>query len=228
MIRVTENLRKIRDLLTESALEAGRDPASVSLLAVTKKQPGGKIRDAAAAGQRDFGENLVQEALPKIADLSGNDLVWHFVGRLQSNKTRAVAEHFDWVHSVDSLKLALRLNEQRPDDAAPLNVCIQVNVDHEHRKAGISPVDLPELAEAVSSMPRLRLRGLMCIPAVREEFEEQRKPFRILRELSEFLAGKDLRTDTLSMGMSADYRAAIFEGATIVRIGTAVFGERRK
>jgi len=227
VIRVTENLRKIRDLLTESALEAGRDPASVSLLAVTKKQPGGKIRKATAAGQRDFGENLVQEALPKIAELSEEGLVWHFIGRLQSNKTRAVAEHFDWVHSIDNLKLAERLSKQRPAGTPPLNVCIQVNVDHEGSKAGVSPVDLPELAKAVSELPRLRLRGLMCIPAEREEFEEQRKPFRILRELSEFLASKDLRTDTLSMGMSADYRAAIFEGATIVRIGTAVFGERK-
>ena len=227
MIRVTENLRKIRDLLTESALEAGRDPASVSLLAVTKKQPGGKIRKATAAGQRDFGENLVQEALPKIAELSEEGLVWHFIGRLQSNKTRAVAEHFDWVHSIDNLKLAERLSKQRPAGTPPLNICIQVNVDHEGSKAGVSPVDLPELAKAVSELPRLRLRGLMCIPAEREEFEEQRKPFRILRELSEFLASKDLRTDTLSMGMSADYRAAIFEGATIVRIGTAVFGERK-
>jgi pyridoxal phosphate enzyme (YggS family) len=227
VIGVTENLRKIRDLLTESTSDAGRDPGSVTLLAVTKKQPLGKIREAADAGQRDFGENSVQEALPKVAKLSGEDLVWHFVGRLQSNKTRAVAEHFDWVHSIDRLKLAERLNEQRPDGKPPLNVLIQVNVDHEDSKAGISPVDLPDLAKAVSEMPRLALRGLMCIPAVRGNFEEQRRPFRILRELSEFLAGKGIATDTLSMGMSNDYRAAIFEGATVVRIGTAIFGERK-
>jgi pyridoxal phosphate enzyme (YggS family) len=220
-------LRKIRDLLIESTTDAGRDPDSVTLLAITKKQPLWKIREAADAGQRDFGENLVQEALPKLAKLSGEGFVWHFVGRLQSNKTRAVAEHFDWVHSIDRLKLAERLNEQRPDGKPPLNVLIQVNVDHEDSKAGVSPVDLPDLAKAVSEMPRLTLRGLMCIPAARGDFEEQRRPFRILRELSEFLSGKGIATDTLSMGMSDDYRAAIFEGATVVRIGSAIFGDRK-
>lgn len=227
MIGVTENLRKIRDLLADSAREAGRDPASVMLLAVSKMQPVDAILEAVAAGQRDFGENVVQEALPKIGRLASEGLVWHFIGRLQSNKTRDVAEHFDWVHSIDRLKVAERLNAQRPEDREPLNVCIQVNVDHEDAKAGVSPVDLPDLAGAVARLPRLRLRGLMCIPALRDDPELQREPFRTVRELSEFLDGKGIHCDTLSMGMTADYRAAVLEGATIVRIGTAIFGERK-
>lgn len=226
MIGVTENLRKIRDLLATSAAEAHRDPASVTLLAVSKKQPVGKILEAAFAGQRDFGENVVQEALPKIEELADRNLVWHFIGRLQSNKTRAVAEHFDWVHSIDRLKLAERLADQRPSACPPLNVCLQVNIDNERGKAGVRPAELPELAAAVAALGRLRLRGLMCIPAPREGTTPQREPFRRLRELAESLAENGTALDTLSMGMSADYRAAILEGATIVRIGTAIFGER--
>jgi PLP dependent protein len=230
VIGVTENLRKIRDLLAISAAEANRDPASVTLLAVSKNQPVQKILEAVFAGQRDFGENVVQEALPKIEELAGRDLVWHFIGRLQSNKTRAVAEHFDWVHSIDRLKLAERLAEQRPPGSAPLNVCLQVNVDEEAGKAGVSPAGLPALAAAVADIAahgRLCLRGLMCIPAPRDG-TAQREPFERLKKLAEALRRKGIVTDSLSMGMSADYRAAVEEGATIVRIGTAIFGDREE
>ncbi len=226
MIGVTENLTLISDLLRKSAIEAGRDPATVRLLAVSKKQPVDKIREAAAAGQRDFGENFVQEGVDKIRALAELDLAWHFIGHLQSNKTRVVAENFDWVHTIDKLKTARRLSDQRPDGLPPLNVCLQVNVDDETSKSGIEPAAVPELAAACAVLPRLRLRGLMCLPAIRDDFEAQRLPFATLRRLAEELRRKGLEIDTLSMGMTADYRAAIFEGATMVRIGTALFGER--
>ncbi len=227
MIGVTENLSLLSDLLRESALEAGRNPESVRLLAVSKKQGLGAIREAAAAGQRDFGENFVQEGVEKIEALAGLDLTWHFIGHLQSNKTRAVAKYFDWVHTIDKLKTARRLSEQRPDDKPALNVCIQVNVDDEASKSGVAPGEVAELAAACAALPNLRLRGLMCLPALSTGFEEQRRPFAALRALAEDLRTGGIDTDTLSMGMTADYRAAIAEGATIVRIGTAVFGERR-
>ena len=226
MIGVTENLALIKDLLAKAAIEAGREPESVRLLAVSKRQPLEKVLEAAAAGQRDFGENQVQEALPKIEQSASLGLTWHFIGRLQSNKTLKVAEHFDWVHSIERLKIAERLSEQRPADKPPLNVCLQVNIDDEQSKSGLSPVDVQELAVAVSKLPNLRLRGLMCLPAIRSEFDEQRKPFRILRELAEYVSSDDIQLDTLSMGMSNDYAAAIAEGATIVRIGSAIFGQR--
>ena len=226
MIRVTENLQKIRDLLDEAAMEAGRDPGSVHLLAVSKKQPLASIREAADAGQQAFGENFVQEGVDKIQALGRSDLSWHFIGHLQSNKTRAVAEYFDWVHTIDSLKIARRLSDQRPPALGPLQVCLQVNVDAEESKSGLSPGEVPALAAAVSQLPNLRLRGLMCLPAIRDDFESQRKPFAALRILADTLRRDGIDTDTLSMGMTADYRAAIFEGATIVRIGTALFGER--
>ncbi|MDH3746606.1 MAG: YggS family pyridoxal phosphate-dependent enzyme [Gammaproteobacteria bacterium] len=226
MIRVTENLRKIRDLLANSAIQAERDPASVKLLAVSKKQPLEKVLAAASCGQRDFGENQVQEGLTKINKTLTEDLTWHFIGHLQTNKTRAVAEHFDWVHSIDRLKIAERLSRQRPAEHSPLNVCLEVNIDAEEAKSGVSPNALPELAAAVSELPNLSLRGLMCLPAIRSSFEEQRKPFAKLYKLAESLSSSGIELDTLSMGMSADFRAAIFEGATIVRIGTAVFGAR--
>ena len=227
MIGVTENLTLISDLLRESAIAANRDPAAVTLLAVSKKQPVAKIREAHAAGQRDFGENFVQEGLEKIEALADLDLTWHFIGHLQSNKTRVVAENFDWVHTIDKLKTARRLSEQRPEGLPPLNICVQVNVDDETSKHGVAPADVAALAAGCSELPRLRLRGLMCLPAVREGFEEQRVPFATLRQLAADLRRDGIDTDTLSMGMTADYRAAIAEGATIVRIGTAVFGERR-
>jgi pyridoxal phosphate enzyme (YggS family) len=226
VIGVTENLKLISDLLRISALDADRDPAAVRLLAVSKKQPLAKIREAYAAGQRDFGENFVQEGVDKIQAIAENDITWHFIGHLQSNKTRVVAEYFDWVHTIDKLKTAKRLSDQRPDGLKPLNICLQVNVDNEDSKSGILPDALPELAAACAELPNLKLRGLMCLPAIRSEFDEQRVPFAALRKLAERLRGAGIDTDTLSMGMTADYRAAIFEGATIVRIGTALFGAR--
>lgn len=228
MIGVTENLSLLSDLLQKAALDAGRDPAGVHLLAVSKKQPLDKIREAAAAGQRDFGENFVQEGVAKIEALAELDLTWHFIGHLQSNKTRVVAEYFDWVHTIDKLKVARRLSEQRPPHRGPLNVCLQVNIDAEASKSGVTAAELPDLAAACKELPGLCLRGLMCLPAIREEFDEQRRPFAALRRLADELRRDGIDTDTLSMGMTADYRAAVFEGATIVRIGTALFGERGK
>ena len=219
-------MRKIRDLLHVAAIEANRDPAGVRLLAVSKKQPLEKIREAYAAGQREFGENFVQEGVEKIAAMDKDDITWHFIGHLQSNKTRVVAENFDWVHTIDKLKTARRLSEQRPDGLPPLNVCLQVNVDDEESKSGVTPEALPELAAACAKLPNIRLRGLMCVPAIREEPDAQRIPFAALRGLAEKMRTDGVDTDTLSMGMTADFRAAILEGATIVRIGTALFGER--
>jgi PLP dependent protein len=226
VIRVTENFRKIQDLLAQSAAAAGRSADSVRLLAVTKSQPADRILEAVSAGQREFGENFVQEALRKMDELARDDLIWHFIGRLQSNKTRPVAERFQWVHTVDRLRIAERLDRQRPYYAGKLNVLIQVNVDEDPAKAGVSAADLPKLAAAVAELPRLAFRGLMCIPAEARDFEAQRVPFRRLRELAESLGQLGMEIDTLSMGMSADFDAAIHEGATIVRIGTALFGGR--
>jgi len=226
VIRVTKNLALISDLLALAAIEAKREPRDVQLLAVSKKQPVQKILAARDAGQRDFGENFVQEGLDKIDQTRDMDLIWHFIGHLQNNKTRAVAENFDWVHTIDSSKTAQRLNDQRPDELGALNVCLQVNVDNETSKSGVLPDELPNLAAAVAGMSNLSLRGLMCLPTARQEFEAQRKPFARLRKMAESLRSNDIEMDTLSMGMSDDYKAAIFEGATIVRIGTALFGKR--
>ena len=226
MIGVTENLGVIRDLLAEAAREAGRDPATVRLLAVSKKKPASLVAAAAGAGQLEFGENIVREGVDKIAAVGRDDLVWHFIGTLQSNKTKDVATHFDWAHSVDRLKIAKRLSDQRPADLPDLNVCIQVNVDAEASKSGVAPAALGDLARAVAALPRLRLRGLMCLPAIRDGLAAQREPFARLRRLKDELADSGLETDTLSMGMSDDFRAAILEGSTIVRIGTAIFGSR--
>jgi len=226
VIRVTENLALIKDLLATAAIEAKRDPNTVKLLAVSKKQPLERIHAAAALGQRDFGENIVQEALEKIRATAETGLTWHFIGHLQSNKTRVVAEYFDWVHTIDKPKIARRLSDQRPAELGPLNVCLQVNVDAESSKSGVRVDKLSELARACADLPGLRLRGLMCLPAIREGFAAQREPFAKLRHMAEALRQEGHPMDTLSMGMSADYRAAIFEGATIVRIGTALFGQR--
>jgi pyridoxal phosphate enzyme (YggS family) len=226
VIGVTENFRKIQDLLAKAATEAGRPADRIRLLAVSKKKPLEAILEAANAGQRDFGENFVQEGVAKIQATDRDDLIWHFIGHLQSNKTRDVAEFFQWVHTVDRQKIARRLSDQRPAGAPDLNICIEVNVDAEASKSGVAPDEAAELAHAIADMPRLRLRGLMCLPAIRSDFEEQRKPFRVLRKLMDTLNEGGLRLDTLSMGMSADYAAAIYEGATIVRIGTALFGAR--
>ena len=178
MIRVTENLAKISDLLAKAAVEAQREPGSVKLLAVSKRQSLDKVLEAHAAGQRDFGENLVQEAVEKIRETRNLDLTWHFIGHLQSNKTRVVAEYFDWVHTIDKLKTAKRLSQQRPADRTPLNICIQVNVDGEASKSGITPDELPELARECVDLPNLRLRGLMCLPAIRSGDGEQRNALR--------------------------------------------------
>jgi pyridoxal phosphate enzyme (YggS family) len=226
VIGVTENLAIISDLLAFSAVEAEREPDAVCLLAVSKKQPVSKIIEAANAGQRDFGENFVQEGLEKIAQTHDLGLIWHFIGHLQNNKTRVVAENFDWVHTIDNLKTTKRLNDQRPEALGPLNICLQLNIDQEDGKSGIAIAELPELAAACVELPNLVLRGLMCLPAARTEFHDQRVPFAKLRELANELRSGGIDTDTLSMGMSGDYRAAIFEGATIVRIGTALFGSR--
>ncbi len=226
VIGVTDNFRKIQDLLAQSTAEAGRVAGDVRLLAVSKSKPAALIAEAAAAGQREFGENYVQEGIAKIEELGRDDLVWHFIGQLQANKTRPVAEHFDWVHTVDRLKIAQRLNRQRPHHAPDLNVCIQVNIDAEPDKAGVAPGELADLAKAVADLPRLKLRGLMCIPRPRDHFAAQREPFRRLAGLGAALVDAGIPIDTLSMGMTADFRAAIHEGATIVRIGTALFGPR--
>lgn len=217
---------KIHDLLTKAALEAERDPGSIRLLAVSKKQPLQRVADAVTAGQRDFGENFVQEGLERIEKLPQKHLVWHFIGHLQTNKTRAVAENFDWIHTLDRLKTAERLSRHRPDELGELNVCLQINIDDEPEKSGVRADALPELAAACVELPRLKLRGLMCLPALCEDFDKQRVPFARLRVLKESLAENGIAMDSLSMGMSGDYRAAIWEGATIVRIGTAVFGPR--
>ncbi|MFQ5547136.1 MAG: YggS family pyridoxal phosphate-dependent enzyme [Woeseia sp.] len=226
MIRVTENFRKIQDLLAKAAADAGRRAEEIRLIAVSKKKPVDLVLRAASAGQRDFGENFVQEGLKKIDDAGRDDLIWHFIGHLQSNKTRPVAEHFQWVHTIDRLKIAERLSRQRPHTASDLNVCIQVNIDEEQAKGGVAAADVPELARAVCELPGLTLRGLMCIPSIRHDLGEQREPFAKMRRLAEALRESGIDIDTLSMGMTADYRAAIFEGATIVRIGTALFGGR--
>jgi len=228
VIRVTENFRKIQDLLAKAAAEAGRKPGDIRLLAVSKKKPVEAVLAAVSAGQREFGENFVQEGLKKMDETGRDDLIWHFIGHLQTNKTRSVAERFHWVHTVDRLKIAERLSRQRPHDAGDLNVCIQVNIDDGAAKSGVATADLPELARAVADLPGLKLRGLMCLPAVRQDFTEQRQPFARMRELKASLEESGISLDTLSMGMTADYRAAIHEGTTLVRIGTALFGERKQ
>jgi pyridoxal phosphate enzyme (YggS family) len=213
-------------LLANAAFDANRDPESVKLLAVSKKHELEAILEAARAGQLDFGENYVQEGLEKARSSGRDDIVWHFIGHLQSNKTRVVAECFDWVHTVDKLKIARRLSQQRPGSMTDMNLCIQVNVDDEPSKAGANADEVPAIAAAIAELPRVRLRGLMCLPAIRDGFDAQREPFAKLRELAESISADGIELDTLSMGMTDDYRAAIFEGATIVRIGTAIFGPR--
>jgi len=225
---VSERLAAVRRRIAEAEARYGRSPGSVRLLAVSKAKPAEDIRAAHAAGQRATGENYVQEALAKMEALADLDIEWHFIGPVQANKTRAIAEHFDWVQSVDRLKIARRLNEQRDASAPPLDVCVQANVSGERTKAGAALEDAPALARAVAGLPRLRLRGLMSIPAPAEGFEAQRLAFRRLRELFEALNEQGLGLDTLSMGMTADLEAAVAEGATLVRVGTAIFGERAR
>jgi pyridoxal phosphate enzyme (YggS family) len=221
-------LTRVGERIAAACAQAGRDPAGVRLLAVSKTQPAPAVRAAVACGQQAFGENYVQEALDKIAALADlrARLEWHLIGPLQSNKTRPVAEAFDWVHSVDRLKIAQRLSEQRPPGLPPLQVCLQVNVSGEASKSGVAPAEVAALARAVAALPRLRLRGLMSIPEPAQGLAAQRAPHRRLRELLQALTAQGLALDTLSMGMSDDLEAAIAEGATLVRVGTAVFGAR--
>ncbi|WP_070094795.1 YggS family pyridoxal phosphate-dependent enzyme [Pseudomonas sp. GTC 16473] len=223
MSTLADNLSAISARIASAAQAVGRDPASVQLLAVSKTKPASAIREIHAAGVHDFGENYLQEALTKQQALSDLPLIWHFIGPIQSNKTKAIAEHFDWVHSVDRLKIAQRLSEQRPAGLAPLNICLQVNVSGEDSKSGCTPADLPALAKAVAALPNLRLRGLMAIPEPTEDRATQEAAFASLRKLQE---GLGLGLDTLSMGMSHDLEAAIAQCATWVRIGTALFGAR--
>jgi pyridoxal phosphate enzyme (YggS family) len=200
--------------------------SEVTLIAVSKTQSAERLAELADGGQRDFGESYVQEALPKQDALAGRGLIWHFIGPIQSNKTRPIAERFDWVHSVDRLKVAERLSAQRPDELPPLNVCLEVNISGESSKGGVAPADLPAFACSVASLPRLRLRGLMAIPAPCDDAVGQRAGFRAMRQLLEQLRAMGLTLDVLSMGMSDDLEAAIAEGATHLRVGTALFGKR--
>ena len=230
MASIPQKLNEVHQRIGAACAAAGRAAEGVTLLAVSKTQTADAVRVAAAAGQRDFGENYVQEALAKIEALADlrPQIVWHLIGPLQSNKTRVVAEAFDWVHSVDRLKIAQRLAEQRPAGLPPLQLCLQVNISGEGSKSGVPPAEVPALARAVAALPRERvaLRGLMAIPEAAGDFAAQRAPHRALRELLEQLDRDGLALDTLSMGMSADLAAAVAEGATIVRIGTAIFGAR--
>jgi len=221
-----ERLQAVLARIAAAARRAGRDPAAVRLLAVSKQQPLEAIAAAADAGQQEFGENYVREGVAKVEALRGRPLTWHFIGQLQGNKTREVAEHFQWVHTVDRERVATRLDAQRPHQAPPLEVLLQVRLGDEPGKGGVQPADLPRLAEFVAGLPRLRLRGLMCIPPPVEGEALQRAPFARLRTLLEDLNRRGHALDTLSMGMSADLEAAVLEGATLVRIGTAVFGTR--
>ncbi|WP_226643533.1 YggS family pyridoxal phosphate-dependent enzyme [Microbulbifer variabilis] len=225
---IVENLNAVGERIVTCCNNCNRDPSEITLLAVSKTRPAEDLRIAYAAGQRHFGENYLQEALEKQDVLKDLDIHWHFIGPLQSNKTRAVAERFAWMHTVDRLKVAQRLSSQRPDHLAPLNICLQVNIDNEQSKSGIAPQDLEALAREVVQLPGLRLRGLMAIPAARQAVQEQQIPFlalaKLLQSLRELFPDEEL--DTLSMGMSADMEAAIACGATIVRIGTDIFGAR--
>ena len=225
---LARHLNEVRQRIAQAETAASRDASSVALLAVSKTFPAEDVRAVFEAGQRAFGENYVQEAVAKIAALADlrDQVQWHFIGPLQSNKTKVVAENFDWVHSVDRLKIAERLSEQRPGSMAALNVCLQVNVSGEASKSGVAPAETLALARRIAALPRLRLRGLMAIPEAAESLDEQRAPHRRLRELMETLRADGLELDTLSIGMSADLEAAILEGSTMVRIGTAIFGAR--
>ncbi len=223
---IEKNLDRIHAQILQAAETYRRDPDSILLLAVSKKKPAGDIRTAFLHGQRHFGENYLQEAQQKIAELDDLDICWHFIGAIQSNKTRSIAEAFDWAHCIDRLKTARRLSEQRPPHLAPLNVCIQVNLDHEDSKAGIDLEQVNDLAAQMRELGGIRLRGLMTIPAPRESFDEQRLAFARLAGALADLRRQGIDCDTLSMGMTQDMEAAIAEGSTLLRIGTAIFGER--
>jgi len=228
MTTLKERLNAVEGRIAQACIQAGREPSSVTLLAVSKLHPAQAVREAAAAGQRAFGENYVQEGLDKLTALHDlrHLLEWHLIGPLQSNKTRAVAEAFDWVHSVDRLKIAQRLSDQRPHHLPPLNLCLQVNISGEASKSGLAPDEVAQVAHAVAALPRLRLRGLMAIPEPAQGVDARRAPHRALRLLQARLIQQGLTLDTLSMGMSDDLEAAVAEGSTLVRVGTAIFGPR--
>ncbi|WP_338680826.1 YggS family pyridoxal phosphate-dependent enzyme [Janthinobacterium sp. TB1-E2] len=230
MSTIEQNLQAVRESIAQAAADAQRAPGDVTLLAVSKTFGADAVLDAMRAGQAAFGENYLQEALDKIAFVKAaapqHAPAWHFIGPIQSNKTRPIAEHFDWVHTVEREKIAARLSEQRPAGLPDLNICLQVNISGEASKSGVTPAELPALAHAVAQLPRLRLRGLMAIPEPETELKLQRAAFAQLRALYEQLKAQGLALDTLSMGMSADLRAAVLEGATIVRVGSAIFGSR--
>ena len=226
MQNIENNLALVHQQIEQAATDYDREVSNISLLAVGKKKPSSDLRNAYNCGQRDFGENYLQEAQAKMQELADLDIVWHFIGPVQSNKTRVLAESFDWVHCVDRLKIARRLSDQRPQSMPPLNICIQVNIDLEDSKSGVAPDDIIALAEAIRDLPNIRLRGLMAIPAQRSDFESQREPFAKMKQALQDLQQRGLDCDTLSMGMSHDMQAAIAEGSTLIRIGTAIFGER--
>jgi len=228
MTNIRKNLEELKHQMIVVEGQYNRAPGSVQLLAVSKTQSVDAIKKAIMAGQHAFGENYVQEALPKIEALKDENIEWHFIGSIQSNKTKAIAENFSWVHSVAQLKVAERLSQQRPLSLPALNICIEVNVDEEETKSGVFVEKLPELALAIAKLSNIKLRGLMCIPTSKKDFDAQRKSFHKLNIALQNLQAMRLDVDTLSMGMSHDYVAAIAEGATIVRIGTAIFGERNK
>jgi pyridoxal phosphate enzyme (YggS family) len=228
MTSIAANLQAVRRRIERAAQEAGRSPESISLIAVSKTWPAESVAAAHACGQRAFGENHLQEAVRKIDRLAHLPLEWHFIGPIQGNKTRPISEHFQWVHSLDREKIAVRLNDARPAQLPPLNVCIQVNVSGEGSKSGVEPGQEAALARAIAALPRLRLRGLMAVPEPTADRQLQRRRFAMLRETRERLAAAGYALDTLSMGMSDDLEAAILEGATMVRIGTAIFGPRRR
>jgi pyridoxal phosphate enzyme (YggS family) len=228
MSSIESNLQVVRARIAAAARAAGREAGAIALLAVSKTFAVDAVRAALAAGQCEFGENYVQEAVEKIAVLAPLGLKWHFIGPIQSNKTRTIAEHFDWVHSVARENIASRLSQARPERLGPLDICLQVNVSGEASKSGVQPAEVRSLAEAVRTMPRLRLRGLMAVPEPSEVVELQRRRFGELRMLLGQLNAAGFGLDTLSMGMSQDLEAAVTEGATIVRVGTAIFGERNQ
>lgn len=228
MNSIAANLGAIHERIQRACTAAARAPDSVRLLAVSKTFDANAVRAARAAGQREFGENYLQEALAKQVELAGQDLSWHFIGPIQSNKTRALAESFDWAHGVDRLRVAQRLSEQRPVALEPLNVCVQVNISGEDSKSGCAPAETLALCRAIAALPRLRLRGLMAIPAPATAGIDPREPYRRLRALFESVRASGIDIDTISAGMSDDLEAAIMEGSTLVRVGTAIFGKRTK
>jgi len=226
MNAIATRLDNVHQRIHKAATKYGRPESAIQLLAVSKTRPAEDIRAALEAGQHCFGESYLQEAIEKIQQLTDTQAQWHFIGRIQSNKTKIIAEHFDWVHGLCSFKHAQRLNDQRPDNLPSLNVCLQINLSNEASKAGINPEDAAELAHSIQALPRLQLQGIMTLPAPAKTLEQQRHPFQALRKLRDTIKTNELPLDTLSMGMSNDLEAAIAEGATIVRVGTAIFGPR--